>query len=124
MHGDSNPDGPLTLKEATKMAAALTADQGSFYDDFTTKFFSAGGELKVSEGERQMALALCKQADKRAALACTADRATPTSRRDPGQRTLHSRGSAARLQCESCGGVESRSARLRGAIVRELTTTV
>jgi pimeloyl-ACP methyl ester carboxylesterase len=51
------------------MAASLTKDED--YDDFMTRFFSANGELKVSEAQRQEALALCKQADKRAALACT-----------------------------------------------------
>ena len=72
MHSPANPDGPLTLGEATKMTAALTADQDSFYDEFTTQFFSVGGMLKVTEQQRQEALALCKQADKKAALACMA----------------------------------------------------
>ncbi len=70
MQTPENPDGPLTAGEAAQMTAALTADQDSFYDDFTTKFFSADGELKVTEAQRQEAVALCKQADKKAALAC------------------------------------------------------
>jgi pimeloyl-ACP methyl ester carboxylesterase len=37
-----NPDGPLTKAEAAKMSASLTAGQDSFYNDFTTQFFSAG----------------------------------------------------------------------------------
>jgi pimeloyl-ACP methyl ester carboxylesterase len=73
MHTPGNPDGPLQPAEAAKMSAALTADQDSFYDDFTTAFFSANGELKVSEEQRQEALALCRQADKKAALACMAE---------------------------------------------------
>jgi len=67
-----NPEGPLSPAEAAKMTAALTANQDSFYDDFVTQFFSANGELQVTEEQRQQALALCGQADKKAALACMA----------------------------------------------------
>lgn len=67
-----NPDGPLAPAEAAKMTAALTANQDSFYDDFTTQFFSVDGELKVTEQQRQDALALAKQSSKVAALACMA----------------------------------------------------
>ena len=65
-----NPAGPLTAAAAAKMSASLTANQESFYDDFTTQFFSANGALAVTEAQRQEALALCRQADKKAALAC------------------------------------------------------
>jgi pimeloyl-ACP methyl ester carboxylesterase len=65
-----NPEGPLAPSEAAKMAAALTANQDSFYDDFTTEFFSVDGVLKVTEQQRQDALALAKQSSKVAALAC------------------------------------------------------
>jgi pimeloyl-ACP methyl ester carboxylesterase len=71
-HLPGNPEGPLEEAEAAKQAAALTADEDSFYDDFTTQFFSVDGVLKVSEGERQKALALAKQASKNAALKCQA----------------------------------------------------
>ncbi len=70
LHTPANPDGPLRPADAAKMAAALTADQDSFYDDFVTQFFSANGVLAVTEAQRQEALTLCKQADKKAALAC------------------------------------------------------
>ena len=70
MKGADNPDGPLEKSEAAKMAAGLTADQEKFYDGFTTDFFSVDGQLKVTEEQRQEALALCLQADKKAALAC------------------------------------------------------
>ncbi len=70
MKGDDNPDGPLEKSQAAQMTEQLTADEDSFYDQFMTQFFSADGALKVSEEQRQEALALCKQADKRAALAC------------------------------------------------------
>jgi pimeloyl-ACP methyl ester carboxylesterase len=70
MQGDDNPEGPLTKDAAAGMTADLTKDQESFYDGFTTDFFSANGELKVTEAQRQEALELCRQADKKAALAC------------------------------------------------------
>ena len=68
MHGSDNPDGPLTKTEAAKMTAQLTANRNTFYDDFTTKFFSAGDRLCVTEAQRQEAIALCDQASKLAAL--------------------------------------------------------
>ena len=70
LQSSDNPDGPLTKEEAAKMAESLSTDQDSFYEEFTTEFFSADGQLKVTEHQRQEALALCKQADKKAALAC------------------------------------------------------
>ncbi len=70
MQTDDNPDGPLTKEAAAEMTAGLTKDEDSFYDGFTTQFFSANGELKVTEAQRQDALRLAKQADKKAALAC------------------------------------------------------
>ncbi len=71
-HGPENPDGPLPESQAAEMTAKLTADQESFYDEFTRQFFSVDGDLKVSEEERQKALALCLQSNKDAALACMA----------------------------------------------------
>jgi hypothetical protein len=44
-----NPEGPLEKSEAAKMTAQLTADQDSFWDCFVTKFFSANGQLVVSD---------------------------------------------------------------------------
>ncbi|MGI8592432.1 MAG: alpha/beta fold hydrolase [Nakamurella sp.] len=82
MHTRDNPDGPLEPAEAEKMTAALTANQDSFYDDFTTQFFSANGQLQVTEQQRQDALAMCKQADKKAALACMAAFGTTDFRDD------------------------------------------
>jgi pimeloyl-ACP methyl ester carboxylesterase len=68
LKSDDNPDGPLTHEQAAQMANDLTADEDAFYEQFTTYFFSVDGELKVTEQQRQEALALCRQADKRAAL--------------------------------------------------------
>ena len=72
MQTPGNPDGPLTASAAAEMTAALTKDQDAFYDQFTTEFFSVDGVLTVTEEQRQEALALAKQADKKAALACMA----------------------------------------------------
>ncbi|MDF2443447.1 MAG: hypothetical protein JWR01_1650 [Subtercola sp.] len=72
LKGPSNPDGPLDAAQAAKMTAGLTADEDAFYDEFTTQFFSVDGVLKVTEEQRQEALALAKQSSKVAALACMA----------------------------------------------------
>ena len=63
-----NPDGPLTEELANKMTEGLQADPASFYDGFTVQFFTANGELTVTEAQRQDALRLANQADKNAAL--------------------------------------------------------
>ena len=65
-----NPEGPLTPEKAEEMDAGLRADRESFFDQFTKDFFSADGTLKVTEAERQKALALCRQSDQTAALGC------------------------------------------------------
>ncbi|WP_433222969.1 alpha/beta fold hydrolase [Dactylosporangium sp. CS-047395] len=70
MKTPDNPDGPLQPGEAAKMTASLTANQDKFYDGFITEFFSVGGQLKVSEQQRQEALALTGQAGKVPALEC------------------------------------------------------
>jgi pimeloyl-ACP methyl ester carboxylesterase len=72
MQTPGNPEGPLTATRAAKMTADLTKDQDGFYDQFASDFFSANGQLKVSEQQRQDAIALAHQADKKAALACMA----------------------------------------------------
>ena len=79
---DANPEGPLTKEAAAGMTAALTKDEDSFYDQFVTDFFTANGELKVTQAQRQEALALTKQADKKAALACMAAFGTTDFRED------------------------------------------
>lgn len=65
-----NPEGPLTKEKAAEMEAGLKADRQAFFDQFTTQFFSAKGVLKVTEAERQKAIALCNQSDQTAALSC------------------------------------------------------
>lgn len=72
MQTDDNPNGPLTVDAATEMSAGLAADEDAFYEEFTRAFYSANGELMVSEQQRRQAITMCKQADKKAALACMA----------------------------------------------------
>jgi non-heme chloroperoxidase len=67
-----NPDGPLTKKDTKQAAASLANDEDAFYEEQMTEFFSANGELKVSDDQHQKAVALCKQASKEASLACLA----------------------------------------------------
>lgn len=82
MKSEDNPDGPLTPEKARDKEAAFKADRESYFDAFTRTFFSAGGVLKVSESERQDALALCRQADPAAALGCMQAFATTDFRDD------------------------------------------
>lgn len=70
LKGDDNPEGPLTPEKAKEKEAGLKADREKYFDEFTRNFFSAKGELKVSEAQRQEAIALCEQSDQTAALAC------------------------------------------------------
>ena len=79
---EDNPDGPLTKAHAESMTADLTADRASFFDQFTSAFFSVGGELKVTEEQRQEAVNVCMQSDQKAALACMSSFATEDFRAD------------------------------------------
>jgi pimeloyl-ACP methyl ester carboxylesterase len=65
-----NPEGPLTPEMARATRQALEQDREAFFDTFTRHFFSANGVLKVSESERNEAIALCRQSAQHAALAC------------------------------------------------------
>lgn len=68
---EDNPEGPLYKERAEELTAKLTEDADAFYEMFTEEFFSLNGDrehMLVSEQQRQDALALCKQADKAAAL--------------------------------------------------------
>ena len=65
-----NPDGPLTDEKAAEKESGLRASREKYFDQFTRGFFSANGVLKVSEAQRQEAIALCLQSDQDAALGC------------------------------------------------------
>lgn len=82
MKTDDNPDGPLTGDKAKEMEDGLKQDRDAFFDQFTTDFFSAKGTLKVSENERQAAIALAQQSDQTAALGCMKAFATTDFRGD------------------------------------------
>jgi non-heme chloroperoxidase len=79
---DDNPEGPLTRPQAATMTADPTADRDSFFDQFTTDFFSVAGDLKVTEAQRQDAIAMCRQSDQKAALACLTSFGTEDFRDD------------------------------------------
>lgn len=85
MQTGDNPEGPLTQEQADTMQRALKEDRDSFFDDFTQTFFSANGELKVTESDRQKAIALAHQSSQVAALACMESFGTTDFRRDLAQ---------------------------------------
>jgi pimeloyl-ACP methyl ester carboxylesterase len=66
----ANPEGGLDRETAHGMQDDLRANREAFFDGFTKNFFSAGDDLKVTEEQRQEALALTTQADLTAAAAC------------------------------------------------------
>ena len=70
LNGDDNPDGPLPPEMAAELAAGLKADRETFFDGFTTGFFTANGELRVTEAQRQEAIALCRESSEDAAIGC------------------------------------------------------
>jgi len=79
---DDNPDGPLDAETMAGFKRGLEDDRNGFFDQFTRQFFSAGGELKVSEDTRQEALAICRQSDEKATLGCLEAFATTDFRDD------------------------------------------
>jgi non-heme chloroperoxidase len=82
LQGEDNPDGPLTQEAADGMRSGLEDDRDAFFDGFMTQFFSAGDDLKVTEEQRQEALALCRRSDQGAALGCMEAFATTDFRDD------------------------------------------
>ncbi|MEE7548193.1 alpha/beta hydrolase [Xanthomonas sp. Kuri4-1] len=77
-----NPDGPLPQAQADEMRAGLEQDRTTFFDSFTKQFFTANGELKVTEAQRQEAVTLSHQSDQKAALGCMKAFATTDFRDD------------------------------------------
>lgn len=67
---DDNPDGPLTEEAANGMREGLEEDRDAFFESFITTFFSVGDDLKVSEEQKEAAIALCRKSDQEAALGC------------------------------------------------------
>ena len=79
---DDNPEGGLGQEDVEGMQQAAREDREGFLDGFTTDFFSAGGELKVTEAQRQEALTLAAQAEDQALVDCIAAFGTTDFRQD------------------------------------------
>ncbi|MGB3685611.1 MAG: alpha/beta hydrolase [Ornithinimicrobium sp.] len=67
---DDNPQGPLDREGADGMKQGVREGGEDFYAEFTTNFFTAGENLKVSEEQLADARRLCAQADETAAVEC------------------------------------------------------
>lgn len=67
-----NPQGGLDDETIASFEDGVRSDRMGFLDGFTTQFFSAGDELKVSEQQRQAAIALAAPASRTATLDCIA----------------------------------------------------
>ena len=67
---DDNPDGGLDDDAIAAFEAGVSGDRLAFLDDFATNFFSADGELKVSEMQRVYARDLAAWASPKATLDC------------------------------------------------------
>jgi pimeloyl-ACP methyl ester carboxylesterase len=70
LKSDEHPEGGLDQASAEGMQEDLRKDREAFFEEFTKNFFSAGGELKVTEEQRQQAKDMAAQADLHAAVAC------------------------------------------------------
>ena len=67
---DDNPDGALDDATIGQFQAGVTGDRLAFLDGFTTTFFSADGELKVSEPQRLYARDIAAFASPKGTLDC------------------------------------------------------
>lgn len=72
----SNPQGPLTETAAQDMQAQLEADRDGFLEEFMRTFYSAWGDLLVTDEQLQAALEMTRAADREATLACMESFAT------------------------------------------------
>ncbi|MDR7151416.1 pimeloyl-ACP methyl ester carboxylesterase [Hydrogenophaga palleronii] len=82
MKSADNPEGPLTPEKAQEKKAGLEAGRAAYFDAFTQSFFSANGQLLVSEAQRGEAIAVCLESAPHAALACMDSFATTDFRDD------------------------------------------
>ena len=67
---DDNPDGGLGDDDVEGMKKGATDDRAAFLDGFVHDFFSADGELMVSEARCEQALGLAEPASDTALVAC------------------------------------------------------
>lgn len=69
---DDNPDGGLDDETIAQFEGGVSGDRIAFLDDFATNFFSADGELKVSEMQRVHARDIASWASPKGTLDCIA----------------------------------------------------
>ncbi|MBA2446369.1 MAG: alpha/beta hydrolase [Nocardioidaceae bacterium] len=69
---EDNPEGGLDDETIGGFQSAVTSDRLAFLDQFTTNFFSADGDLKVSEPQREYARNIAAFASPKATLDCIA----------------------------------------------------
>jgi pimeloyl-ACP methyl ester carboxylesterase len=67
---DDNPEGGLDDEAIAGFQAGVTSDRLAFLEEFTTGFFSANGELKVSEAQRAYARDIAAFASPKGTLDC------------------------------------------------------
>ena len=67
-----NPEGALDDDAIAGFQAAVTSDRLAFLDEFSTNFFSAGDELKVSQAQREYARDIAAFASPKGTLDCIA----------------------------------------------------
>ena len=65
-----NPDGGLDDATIGSFETAVTTDRLAFLNDFATNFFSANGELKVSDAQRAYAIDIAAFASPKGTLDC------------------------------------------------------
>jgi len=69
---DDNPDGGLDDETIAGFQNGVKGDRIAFLDEFATGFFSAGGELQVSEAQRMYARDIASFASPKGTLDCIA----------------------------------------------------
>ncbi|MBY6539218.1 alpha/beta hydrolase [Rhodococcus sp. BP-349] len=67
---EDNPDGGLDDETIAGFENGVEEDRNAFLDGFATNFFSANGQLKVSEEDRQYAVDMAAEASTPAILGC------------------------------------------------------
>jgi pimeloyl-ACP methyl ester carboxylesterase len=83
-----NPDGGLGEEDVEGMEKGASADREGFLDGFTTTFFSANGQLEVTEDQRQAALALQSKASDAGLVGCIGAFGRTDFRNDLGRVTV------------------------------------
>ncbi len=69
---EDNPEGALDDETIAGFEAGVKSDRLAFLDEFSTNFFSAGGQLKVSEPQREYARDIAASASPKGTLDCIA----------------------------------------------------